>query len=592
MLIAGSEQAFAMPWLKTAYFPFMISLTAFSGQKTVLSLLLLVPFLEINNLLKEELLTEEITFFLFLTATVSISLFIKKRLEREQPDESSYEGNGLGGNIDSAAEVKSLSDGKVISDYLESMFRPDDEIRELLTAVKNTVVADSVNFFISTGGSLRLRCSTEETGEIIPSDGGLIHICFKEKEALVFSDIAEKKLNVGYLKRDTISSLVAVPVIDGNFPLGVLTADSVRFHAFSSADSDILQMFTGQVVRILQRERVYPQILRSHETLKVLNEESSKLLSSLDVEVIAQNLIDGAYRIVPSEIAFFMAKGREFELLHQRGLQPKEKKIFNMRGTLIDMAVKNKELVHLSDVRTCRSPIMPIKTDDAGSVLVLPLLYEKELLGILVLLSERINAFTPYQIELLGVLGNQASTSIANARFHAEIEKLAITDGLTGLFNHRHFQEKLTQEFNRLQRFSEPISLLLIDIDHFKRINDTYGHPVGDAVLKGVADKIMKTIRNIDIPARYGGEEFAVVLLGTDEKGAMNMAERLRKTVMNTTFSAEKKTFNVTMSIGIATYPDGIRKKEEFIERADKALYHAKRSGRNQSILWSEINEQ
>lgn len=590
MLIAGSEQAFGMPWLKTAYFPFMISLTAFSGQKTVLSLLLLVPFLEINNLLKGELLTEEITFFLFLTATVSISLFIRKRLEREQPDESSYEGNGLGGDIDAAAEVKSLSDGKVISDYLESMFRPDDEIRELLTAVKNTVVADSVNFFISTGGSLRLRCSTEETGEIIPSDGGLIHICFKEKKAFVFSDIAEKKLNVGYLKRDTISSLVAVPVIDGNFPLGVLTADSVRFHAFSSADSDILQMFTGQVVRILQRERVYPQILRSHETLKILNEESSKLLSSLDVEVIAQNLIGGAYRIVPSEIAFFMAKGREFELLHQRGLQPKEKKIFNMRGTLIDMAVKNKELVHLSDVRTCRSPIMPIKTDDAGSVLVLPLLYEKELLGILVLLSERINAFTPYQIELLGVLGNQASTSIANARFHAEIEKLAITDGLTGLFNHRHFQEKLTQEFNRLQRFSEPISLLLIDIDHFKRINDTYGHPVGDAVLKGVADKIMKTIRNIDIPARYGGEEFAVVLLGTDEKGAMNMAERLRKTVMNTTFSAEKKTFNVTVSIGIATYPDGIRKKEEFIERADKALYHAKRTGRNQSILWSAIN--
>ncbi len=588
MLIAGSEQAFAMPWLKTAYFPFMISLTAFSGQKTVLSLLLLVPFLEINNLLKEELLTEEITFFLFLTATVSISLFIRKRLKKEQPDESSYEGNGLGGNIDSEAEVKSLSDGKVISDYLESMFRPDDEIRELLIVIKNTVVADSVNFFISTGGSLRLRCSTEETGEIIPSDEGLIHICFKEKKALVFSDIAEKKLNVGYLKRDIISSLVAVPVIDGNFPLGVLTADSVRFHTFSSADSDILQMFTGQVVRILQRERVYPQILRSHETLKVLNEESSKLLSSLDVEVIAQNLIDGAYRIVPSEIAFFMAKGREFELLHQRGLQPKEKKIFNMRGTLIDMAVKNKELVHLSDVRTCRSPIMPIKTDDAGSVLVLPLLYEKELLGILVLLSERINAFTPYQIELLGVLGNQASTSIANAKFHAEIERLAITDGLTGLFNHRHFQEKLTQEFNRLQRFSEPISLLLIDIDHFKRINDTYGHPVGDVVLKGVADKIMKTIRNIDIPARYGGEEFAVVLLGTDEKGAMNMAERLRKTVMNTTFSAEKKTFNVTMSIGIATYPDGIRKKEEFIERADKALYHAKRMGRNQSIRWSE----
>lgn len=597
LLIEGSVHAFAIPWLRIAYFPLMVFITAFYGPKTVISLLLLIPFLELGNFINGERLIEEITFILSLAATAGISLFLKDKMKKtnmlygskNNPPESPHTPlwkTGAGG-ID---EIKSFNDEKVISHYLESMFKPDEEIKELLMAAKNIIFADSVTLFMSAGSILSFRCSTEESGSIIPSDGGLINLCIKEKKPLISSDIIEKKLEVGYLKKDKISSLVAVPVMDGNFPLGVITADSARFHAFSSADSDILQMFSKQLMRILQRERVYPQIYRSHTTLKVLHEESSKLLSSLNMDVIVQSLIDGAYRIAPSEIVFFIAKGKEIEVLRQLGLPAQKKKIFTLKGTLLDMVVKNKEPFYLSDVRHYRSPIMPFKTDNLGSVFVLPMLYEKEILGMLALLSEKINALSPYQIELLEVLGNQASTSIANARFHAEIERLAITDGLTGLFNHRHFQERLSQEFSRIDRFSEPLSVLIIDIDHFKKINDAYGHPVGDAVLKGVADKIRKTIRNIDISARYGGEEFAVILIGTDERGAMNMAERLRKAVMNKTFSADKNTFNVTISIGISTYTKGIKRKEELIEKADKALYQAKRGGRNRSILWSEIN--
>lgn len=588
--VAGMEQLFSMLWLKMTYFPFMTALTAFYGQRTVLSLLALLPFLEIRNLAKGSSLYEQIVFFLFLTVTVSVSLLIRKRMIQDDTDESVFDERKASGNGVHDTATKTFDDEKIVADYLETMFRPDEEIREMLAAAKNTVVADSVSLFLRSGERLRLRCSTDDSGGIIPSDRGLIHVCLAEKKALVFADILEKKLDIGYLKKEPVSSLVAVPVIDSNFPLGVIAADSIRFHAFSSADSDILQMFARQIMRVLQRERVYPQIHRSHEKLKVLNEESSRLLSSLDIGVIAQNLIDGAARIAPSAAAFFAAKSGEFELLSQRGLHPGEKKTFSLKGTLLDMAVKNRQCVHLSDVRECRSPIMPLKTGEAGSVLAMPLIYEKELQGILVLVAEKTNAFTPYQIELLGVLGNQASTSIANARFHAKIEKLALTDGLTGLFNHRHFQERLSLEFSRLQRFSEPLSLLLIDIDYFKKINDAYGHPVGDAVLRGVGAKIRKTIRNIDIPARYGGEEFAVILLGTDRRGAMNMAERLRKTVMNTKFTAEKESFAVTVSIGIATYPDGIGSKEEFIERADKALYQAKKNGRNQSIIWSDVS--
>jgi diguanylate cyclase (GGDEF)-like protein len=591
MLVAGLAQAFAVPWLRMVYFPFIVSLTAFYGLKTVVSLLLLIPFLELSNFMNGEKLTEEITFIVFLASTAVLSLFLVDKIKKKTMRSSLKTTEEVARNAGSEIEIKSFSDEKGISHYLGSMFKPDEEIKELLMVAKNIVFADSVNLFVSSGDNLRLRCSTEESGGIVPSDGGLINICIKEKKPFISSDIGEKKIDVGYLKKDKVSSLVAVPVMDGNFPLGVIVADSARFHAFSTADSDTLQMFSKQLMRILRRERVYPQIYRSYTTLKVLNEESSKLLTSLDVDVIVQNLIEGTYRIAASGIVFFIAKGKEFEILHQTGLPPQEKKVFNLKGTLLDIVVKNKEPFYLSDVRNYRAPIMPFKTDNVGSVLLLPMLYEKDLLGMLTFLSEKTDALNPYQIELLEVLCNQASTSIANARFHAEIERLAITDGLTGIFNHRHLQERLSQEFSRLERFSEPLSILILDIDHFKEINDTYGHPVGDAVLKGVVDVIKKTIRNIDIPARYGGEEFAVILLGTGAHGALNMAERLRKAVMNRTFSAENQTFKVTVSIGISTRPNDGKRKEEIIEKADKALYHAKRTGRNRSVLWSEINE-
>lgn len=592
LLIAGTVNAFTLPWLRMAYFPFIASLTAFYGVKTVIVLSLLIPFLELSNFLNGENLFEEIAFLVALIANASISSLVITALRKKKNivETSLKIIKEKAQNIDSETEIESFSDEEVLSHYLASVRKSDEEIKELLMVAKNAVFADSVHFFMSAGGDLGLRCSTEESGNIIPSTGGIINLCMKEKKPLIVSDIGEKKLEVGYLKRDKVSSLIAVPVIDGGFPLGVLTADSTRFHAFNDADNTTIQMFSKQLLRILQRERISPLIHRSHASLKILLEESSTLLSSLNIDVIAQRLTQGAYRLAPSAVVFFIAKGKEFEMIHQIGLPSLEKKLFSMKGTSLDILVKNKEPLYLSDVRDYRSPVMPFKTDTIGSVFALPLLYENKLIGILAILSEKKNAFNSHQTNLLEVLGIQASTSIANARFHEEIERLAITDGLTGLFNYRNFQERLLQEFSRFDRFSEPLSMLIIDLDYFKKINDTYGHPVGDTVLKGVADIIKTTIRNIDIPVRYGGEEFAVILIGTDANGAKNMAERLRQAVMNTSFSAGGNTFKVTISIGISTFPyHDVTSKEELIEKADQALYYAKREGRNRSILWDGV---
>jgi diguanylate cyclase (GGDEF)-like protein len=585
ILISGIAQAFA-PWAKTACFPFMAGLPAFYGTGTLLSLLLLTPLLELGSIIRNGIRIDDIMFIAFLALTTGVSLLVKKGLPGR------IKTPPVDGGVSLSPEgTGPFHDEKGVSQYLESMFKPDDEIKEVLSVAKSILFADSVSLFVNAGDSHRLRCSTEEAGEIIAATGGVIGRSMKERTALVVSDISEKKIEVGYLKKAEISSLVCVPVMDDTFPLGVITADSGRYHAFTSADSAILQMFSHQIMRILQRERVYPQIQRENASLKILNEESAKLLATMDIDVIAKQLMEGARRIAPSEAVFLLGRGGEFEMLHRTGPYQQEKKSFNVKGTLLDMVVKNREPVYISDVRHNRLPLMPLKTQNTGSVFVLPLVYERDVLGMVVLLFEKTNTLGTHEIELLAVLGNQAATSIANAKLYEEIERLAVTDGLTGLFNHRHFQETLAQEFNRLERFSEPISLLIIDIDHFKKINDTYGHPVGDAVLKKVSGIIRKTIRNIDIPARYGGEEFAVILLGTDTNGALKMAERLRKFIADARFSSEQNAFNVTVSIGMSTHAREMKKKEDLVEQADKALYHAKRTGRNRSVKWEEIKE-
>jgi diguanylate cyclase (GGDEF)-like protein len=326
-------------------------------------------------------------------------------------------------------------------------------------------------------------------------------------------------------------------------------------------------------------------IKRDISGMKILKEGSSNLVTSLDIDVVTKSLCSVAEHIANSHVFFFLLDSEGFELKQHTGFSM-EKKRFQFRGTIINFAIENKQRHYVSDTTEYRVPIMPFETKNIRSVIAIPMLYKNELLGLFVMLSEKRDFLDTFQVGLLEVVCNQASTALANAQLHTEIEKLATTDGLTGLYNHRRFQEILLEEFKRLNRHSAPVSLLLTDIDYFKKVNDTYGHPVGDLVLKGVSKIIREEIRDMDVPARYGGEEFAVILPGTDAEGGKNIAERLRKAVMEKTFSSDGKSLKVTISIGIATAPVDAKSREELIEKTDQALYHAKHNGRNQSVIW------
>lgn len=220
--------------------------------------------------------------------------------------------------------------------------------------------------------------------------------------------------------------------------------------------------------------------------------------------------------------------------------------------------------------------------DRVGSFISIPMRAHKSIIGILYLASAVENAFSSEIVEILNIIANESAIVINNAMFYDQFKLLAITDGLTKCYNHRHFQEVLENEFQRAKRYNLTFSLLIGDIDNFKKINDTYGHQVGDIVLKGIGSLLKRSIRDLDMVARYGGEEFAVIMPETDEKGAFGTAERIRHAVGEYIFSGLPPKTYVTMSIGIGTYPNlKVQSKFEFVEKIDKALYQAKEEGKN-----------
>jgi len=221
------------------------------------------------------------------------------------------------------------------------------------------------------------------------------------------------------------------------------------------------------------------------------------------------------------------------------------------------------------------------------SLFIIPLRPEKgRPIGALTVAAKAEHLFGKQQQDILSLIADQAAIKIDLAKSHELINKMATTDGLTSLANHRTFQHGFDIMLHRAKRRKSPLAMILCDIDHFKKVNDNYGHQFGDQVLKSVAGSMAKAIRKEDLAARYGGEEFALVLENSDKKGALLMAERIRNDIAALKFSFEgRQKVGVTISLGIAAFPEDGHEKTQIIELADQALYKAKKQGHNQTVL-------
>jgi diguanylate cyclase (GGDEF)-like protein len=225
----------------------------------------------------------------------------------------------------------------------------------------------------------------------------------------------------------------------------------------------------------------------------------------------------------------------------------------------------------------------PLPGHDKGALLCIPMVHMNSALGVLNFRRPEVASFAAEELELLTAVADQAATAVKNAMLHAEAVRLTMTDPLTGVPNRRHLFNRLELEVARSQRFSTPLSILMVDIDHFKRLNDIAGHRAGDEALRQVCDVLRFRVRKVDTLARYGGEEFMLVLPNVSKADAYEVAEKLRRAVSEAPQLAvpTQPGGHITVSIGVASIPVDATTQDNMVDCADAALYASKRGGRN-----------
>ena len=222
----------------------------------------------------------------------------------------------------------------------------------------------------------------------------------------------------------------------------------------------------------------------------------------------------------------------------------------------------------------------------------IPLKIEKEIVGVLNINDGEQDSFEESSLEFVLDISDFISMSVSNAILYEQTKQLAVTDGLTGISNRPNMEQALQNEFERSMRYGAPLSVVLLDVDHFKGVNDTYGHQKGDEILVAIASLLKKVCRANDIAARYGGEEFLMILPQSNAQGAFKIAERVREEMMKMNFIGNESNFSVTTSCGVAELDgDFIKNTDQLVAIADHALYEAKNSGRNKTIIGHPENK-
>jgi len=339
-----------------------------------------------------------------------------------------------------------------------------------------------------------------------------------------------------------------------------------------------------------EKELTLDEMREEIEGLRKIVDVAQAAVSTLELEIVLQTILQSCMEVMDmpaGSIALYDEADRRVTLAAHAGLSDKlvAKDRWRVKqGGLTHKILDEGQLFIVEDTYDAPFFNNPLATEEGiRSLIAVPLKIGAKIVGILYVDDFEPRTFPEYRLSMLRVLSSFAAMCIDNARLHFRTRKLACTDGLTGLYNHRQFKEFFDREMNRATRLARPLSLAMLDIDNFKQFNDEYGHAIGDQVLVTVADLINEHLRSADLPCRYGGEEFAIILPDTDQDEAIVVAERLRKVISeeSTKGLPPEIAHGITVSVGLASYPKDGRKMEFLLKVADDLLYGAKRLGKN-----------
>lgn len=469
-----------------------------------------------------------------------------------------------------------------------------DSVRRTLQLLRAGLRAQSavVLWSRSSDHTVRVReaetCSEFLRGGTFDAHAGIL--ARVGRDAAVVNHAGDSGLFPWYDAGHEPASAVAVPLVRDGIPFGCLVVDRAAGDpGFDDVDVIAVQSAAEQIGIAIHMEFLVLEAANAARHIAVLDDAASKLNRALTVEDVCEE----ARRILGQSVPFDFFAVTECDLLtgehhvvHADGVGSDGLvgTRFAAGNDTVSRAVRYKECLPYNGLaEPAGTPVFGTRElPQARSLLVLPLTMPQGVIGTLTVASRDGAGFTGTPRNLLDILVHHVAAALSNALAYSRMVRMATTDGMTGLTNHRTFKERGDEALARANRSGRPLCVILTDIDHFKSVNDTHGHAVGDEVIKGVASVLATSARDVDIVARYGGEEFAIVLEECDVGAATLIAERIRERVKELSFDGSNGTFGVTLSLGVAEHSG--TPLSALIDEADQALYAAKRGGRDQVV--------
>ena len=384
-----------------------------------------------------------------------------------------------------------------------------------------------------------------------------------------------------------------VPLVNKGKLVAVLAISERRDgKLYAVEDIDLLEFITAKVAASMEKEYSHEQLREQDEEITLVNRLTAIITSSMSIQMIFEAFAQELKKVVDIDWATIaLIDGGELYFLALSstiGSAWQLDERIPLEGTATEYAYRKRQAVYEADLKqdhrfwTWESHLR----QGIRSVVYLPLSVTDRTIGSLILASRKPNAYSSRQIKLLEKVALQIAAPIENVQLYARVEQKSRIDELTGLFNRRHFEERLKEEISRHSRYGDVLSVFMLDLDNFKTYNDVYGHPAGDMLLGQIGKIIKSSIRDADQAFRYGGDEFVVILPQTSKNDAHVVAERVREQIAR---EMDKKSLSVTCSIGLASYPEDGVISGELVTAADTALYYAKWTGGNRIYLTSKI---
>ncbi len=482
----------------------------------------------------------------------------------------------------------------------------DRTLLDALTVLRLAIGGHTLAIFVPHRvNGIYLRVWVSDSEHIVPgvqvvAGEGLVGLLLKEDVGRVLErDIVTDSSQLKYYsKNEGVRSIAGVPIIVKGVRRGALLADSLKGFAFDKKSIRAMENFSAMIGQFMYASYTSFENSYQRDQLAALTTYQRKFLENMSEKEIVGYLEDYIVQSIDADRFMLVGKKgeeRSGEVLFCKGVDARYFDDFTFKFEeqgLVQLVFEKEQVIAKTFNRSEKVPRLSPReriNTDFKCLLAVPVRTDKGVTHVLTLESTKKNSFNEHQKELVMTIARAAGFALSRARIYEEKKEMSRKDGLTGLINHKTFQENYQQEIRRAERGGYLVTVMMLDIDFFKKVNDNYGHHVGDVVLKNVAQIISQIVdASHDTVARYGGEEFVCVLSQTNIAQAKETAERIRLAIQAKEYDVPGGVLKITMSIGAATYPTDSRYGKEVLEKSDKALYHAKKTGRNRIVFYSE----